>query len=307
MEAFQHVTVLRDEAVALLRGRPGVTMLDGTLGGGGHARALLETGARVIGIDRDPCALEAARRRLSGFGDRFVAAYARFSQAREVLDDLGIERVDGLLLDLGVSSPQIDTASRGFSFAQEGPLDMRMGATGETAAELVERLSEEALADLIFQLGEEPHARRVARAIKRATPSPTTTQALARIVSEAIPRQAWPRKIHPATRTFQALRIAVNGELDELDAILGELPSLVGRGGRAAIISFHSLEDRRVKQRFRELGEGCVCPPGMPVCGCGRRAEFRVLTPRPISPSESEISANARARSARLRAIERLS
>lgn len=306
METFHHVTVLRDEAVALLRGRPGVTMLDGTLGGGGHAQALLESGARVIGIDRDLRALRAARERLGAFGERFVPVAARFSQAREVLDGLGIDRVDGVLLDLGVSSPQFDTAARGFSFSLEGPLDMRMGAEGETAAELIGRLSEAALADLIFALGEEPHARRIARAIKRSEPPPETTQALARLVGEAIPRQAWPKKIHPATRTFQALRIAVNRELEELDALLGALPSLLAPAGRAAIISFHSLEDRRVKQRFRELEGGCICPPDMPVCGCGRCAEFRRLTARPIAPSEAEVRANARARSARLRAIERL-
>lgn len=306
MGSFHHVTVLRDEAVALLRGRPGVTMLDGTLGGGGHAQALLERGVRVIGIDRDPRALTAAQERLKAFGDSFVPVAARFSQARRVLDDLGIDRVDGLLLDLGVSSPQIDSAERGFSFSQEGPLDMRMGTSGETAAQLIERLSEEELAGLLFTLGEEAHARRIARAIKRATPSPQTTQALAKIVSGAIPRQAWPKKIHPATRTFQALRIAVNRELEELDGLLAELPSLLSIGGRAAIISFHSLEDRRVKLRFRELEGACICPRDMPVCGCGRRAEFRLLTPRPISPSDAELSANVRARSARLRAIEKL-
>lgn len=306
MEAFHHVTVLRDEAVALLRGRPGVTMLDGTLGGGGHARALLECGARVIGIDRDPRALTAARERLKSFGDLFVPVAARFSQAREILDDLGIERVDGLLLDLGVSSPQFDRPERGFSFSQEGPLDMRMGAEGETAAQLIERLSQEALADLIFELGEEVHARRIARAIKRADSCPQTTKALAQIICKAIPRPAWPQKIHPATRTFQALRIAVNRELEELDALLADLPSLLSLGGRAAIISFHSLEDRRVKLRFRELEGGCICPKDMPVCGCGRRVQFRILTARPIAPSDAEISANARARSARLRAVERL-
>ncbi|MDR0967171.1 MAG: 16S rRNA (cytosine(1402)-N(4))-methyltransferase RsmH [Myxococcales bacterium] len=305
-KTFHHVTVLRDEAVALLRGRPGLTMLDGTLGGGGHAQALLESGARVIGLDRDPRALAAASARLAAFGDRFQAVPARFSLAREVLDALGVARVDGLLLDLGVSSPQFDEASRGFSFAQDGPLDMRMGAEGESAAQLIARLSEAELADVIFELGEEPHSRRIARAIKRVEPLPTTTHALARLVSDAIPRAAWPKKIHPATRTFQALRIAVNHELEELDAILDALPALLAPEGRAAIISFHSLEDRKVKARFRDLERRCACPPGMPVCGCGRQPEFRALTRRAITASDAELDANPRARSAHLRAIERL-
>lgn len=280
-------------------------MLDGTLGGGGHAQALLQSGARVIGIDRDPHALQVAQARLGSFGDRFVSVNACFSQARDVLDELGILRVDGFLLDLGVSSPQFDEATRGFSFSQDGPLDMRMGAEGETAAEFIERRSEAALADIIFELGEEPHARRIARAIKRTTPSVQTTRKLARIVSEAIPRKAWPHRIHPATRTFQALRMAVNHELDELDMVLDLLPQLLRPEGRAVIISFHSLEDRKVKTRFRALEGRCTCPPQMPLCGCGRRSDFRVLTPRPIFPSDIEVGANPRARSARLRAIER--
>ena len=285
-----------------------MTLLDGTLGGGGHAEALLSTGARVVGIDRDPRALAAARARLAPFGERFTAVQARFSQARAVLDELGVARVDGLLLDLGVSSPQFDEAARGFSLVQDGPLDMRMGAEGETAAELIARLTEEALADVIFQFGEEPHARRVARALKRAAPPPATTRALAELVARAIPRKAWPRRIHPATRTFQALRIAVNRELDELDALLEALPALLAPGGRAAIISFHSLEDRRVKARFRDLEGHCTCPPGLPICGCGHDdSGFRVLTPRPIDPSDDELAANPRARSAHLRALERRS
>ena len=238
---FHHVTVLRDEAAALLRGRSGLTLLDCTLGGGGHSEALLTAGARVVGIDRDPKAVAAATERLRRFGELFHAVNATFSRAREVLDGLGIERVDGILLDLGVSSPQFDDPERGFSFSQSGPLDMRMGTDGETARELIGRLSEQALADVLFNFGEERDARRIARAIKRLPEPPETTGQLADVVAAAIPRGRWPKRIHPATRTFQALRIAVNHELDELDALLDAIPSLLSVGGRIAVISFHSL------------------------------------------------------------------
>lgn len=281
-------------------------MLDGTLGAGGHAEALLERGAAVLGLDRDPRALVAARARLERFGDRFAAVQASFSQARRVLDERGIEAVDGLVLDLGVSSPQVDEAARGFSFSKSGPLDMRMGDQGETAGELLERLDEAELERLLREYGEEPFARRIARALKAARPAPQTTRELADLVARAIPRKAWPKSIHPATRTFQALRIAVNRELDELDAVLASLPALLKRGGRAAIISFHSLEDRRVKQAFRDLEGHCTCPPGLPVCACESKGDFRVLTRKALTASPQELDANPRARSAKLRGIERL-
>ncbi|MGI5861185.1 MAG: 16S rRNA (cytosine(1402)-N(4))-methyltransferase RsmH [Myxococcales bacterium] len=303
---FRHATVLKEEVARLLSPGEGALVLDGTLGGGGHAEALLERGAAVVGLDRDPRALAAARRRLERFGDRFTAAQASFSQARRVLDERGIEVVDGLVLDLGVSSPQVDEAERGFSFSKPGPLDMRMGDEGETAAELLARLDEAGLERILREYGEEPHARRIARAIKAAHPAPQTTVELAELVARAIPRKAWPKSIHPATRTFQALRIAVNRELDELDAILASLPALLKRGGRAAIISFHSLEDRRVKQAFRDLEGHCVCPPGLPVCACKPKGDFRVLTRKAITASQRELDANPRARSAKLRGIERL-
>ena len=303
---FHHVTVLRDEAAALLRGHPGMTLLDCTLGGGGHSEALLAAGARVVGIDRDPRAVAAAAQRLSRFGEQFCAVNAAFSRAREILDELGVGAVDGVLLDLGVSSPQFDDPARGFSFSLSGPLDMRMGADGETARELIGRLSEQALADVLYAFGEERDSRRIARAVKSLPEPPATTGQLADIVAAAIPRCRWPKRIHPATRTFQALRIAVNHELDELDALLEAIPSLLAVGGRIGIISFHSLEDRRVKERFRTLEGRCTCPPGLPVCACGFRSDYRIVTPRPVEPSAAETEANPRARSARLRGLERL-
>jgi 16S rRNA (cytosine1402-N4)-methyltransferase len=211
---FRHATVLRDEVVGLISPREGALVLDGTLGGGGHSEALLERGAAVIGLDRDPRALEAASARLARFGERFRAVRSSFSQARAALDALGVAGVAGAVLDLGVSSPQFDDPERGFSFSKAGPLDMRMGAEGETAGELLARLAADELEKLLREYGEEPFARRIARAIKTAAPAPATTVELAEVVSRAIPRKAWPKSIHPATRTFQALRIAVNRELD---------------------------------------------------------------------------------------------
>jgi len=282
---------------------PGKRLVDATLGGGGHAEALLEAGAEVIGVDRDPSAVTAARTRLAG-SDRFHALEGRAGELESLLGPMGLLPVDGLLLDLGVSSPQLDTPERGFSFQTEGPLDMRMGRTGETAAELIARLSEHELSALLRELGEEPFARPIARALKRDLP--TTTFAAVESIKGAVPRKAWPSKIHVATRTFQALRIAVNDELGELDRVLTALPRLLRIGGRAAVIAFHSLEDRAVKQAFRTLEGRCTCPPGLPVCACGAQGTFRVLTRRAVQASDSEVERNPRARSARLRAVERV-
>jgi 16S rRNA (cytosine1402-N4)-methyltransferase len=217
---------------------------------------------------------------------------------------MGLLPVDGLLLDLGVSSPQLDTPGRGFSFQTEGPLDMRMGRTGETAAELIARLSEAELAAVLRELGEEPFARPIARALKHDLPA--TTQAAVASIKRAVPRKAWPSKVHVATRTFQALRIAVNDELGQLERVLAALPQLLRLGGRAAVIAFHSLEDRAVKQAFRTLEGRCTCPPGLPVCACGAQGTFRVLTRRAIQATDAEVERNPRARSARLRAVERV-
>jgi 16S rRNA (cytosine1402-N4)-methyltransferase len=304
---YAHETVLADETVALLRPSPGETFLDGTLGGGGHAERLLERGARVIGLDRDPRAVAAARARLARFGAAFRAVQADFRDAEDALRSLGIETVDGALVDLGVSSPQLDEAERGFSFSRSGPLDMRMGEAGETLADLLERADEREIARILHDYGEEPFARPVARALKREVARvgarALDTARLAEVVASAIPRRAWPRKVHPATRTFQALRIAVNDELGALAAWLDALPRTLARGGRAAAISFHSLEDRMVKQAFQALTRACTCPPGLPVCRCGGQAGFEPLTRKAVTPSEAEVARNPRARSAKLRAV----
>jgi 16S rRNA (cytosine1402-N4)-methyltransferase len=306
---FRHETVLASETVELLRPEPGELFLDGTLGGGGHSERLLEKGARVIGVDKDPRAIASAQARLARYGEAFRAVRADFRDARNVLEALGLDGVDGALVDLGVSSPQFDEAERGFSFSRAGPLDMRMGDEGETLADLLRRADERELERILHDFGEEPFARPIARAIKRAVAEGEArldTARLAEIVAGAIPRKAWPKKIHPATRTFQALRIAVNDELGALAAWLDALPTVLHPGGRAAAISFHSLEDRMVKERFRELTVACRCPPDLPVCACGGVATFKPLTRSAVKASDDEIERNPRARSARLRAVEKL-
>jgi 16S rRNA (cytosine1402-N4)-methyltransferase len=305
---FHHAPVLAREVIAILRPAPGRLLLDCTLGGGGHAALFLQEGAQVIAIDRDPRAIAAARARLARYGEAFRAVRADFRDARDVLAALGISGADGALVDLGVSSPQLDDPARGFSFREAGPLDMRMGDEGETLAELLARIDERELARVLSEYGEEPFARPVARAVKRAVAQGEVldTARLAEVVAGAIPRKAWPRRIHPATRTFQALRIAVNDELGALAAWLDSLPSLVRVGGRAAAISFHSLEDRMVKERFRDLTRACRCPPDLPVCACGAQASFAPVTRKAVKAGADELSSNPRARSARLRAVERI-
>jgi 16S rRNA (cytosine1402-N4)-methyltransferase len=301
--AYTHQTVLRDEVVRLLAPKAGQRMVDATLGGGGHAEALLAAGADVIGVDRDPAALRASSERLAASAG-FRALLGNAGALVELLGPLGLLPVDGVLADLGVSSPQLDDAARGFSFQAEGPLDMRMGDTGPTAAEAIASTDEATLADNLRAFGEEPFARPIARALKAALP--TTTQQAVEAVKRAVPRRAWPERTHVATRTFQALRIWVNDELGALDQLLASLPQLLKVGGRAAVISFHSLEDRRVKTAFRALEGRCTCPPGLPVCACGAGGTFRALTRKAVKASEAEIERNPRARSARLRAVERL-
>jgi 16S rRNA (cytosine1402-N4)-methyltransferase len=300
---FVHATVLRDEVVQLLMPVPGKRLVDATLGGGGHAEVLLAAGAEVIGVDRDPTAIAAAQARLAGV-ERFRAIEGRAGELEALLGPLGLLPVDGLLMDLGVSSPQLETPERGFSFQSEGPLDMRMGTRGETASALIARLSEQELAAVLRELGEEPFARPIARALKADLPK--TTAGAVQSVKRAVPRKAWPSKVHVATRTFQALRIAVNDELGELERVLSSLPRLLTVGGRAAIIAFHSLEDRAVKQAFRALEGRCTCPPGLPVCACGAQGTFKVLTRRAVQASDAEVERNPRARSARLRGVERV-
>ena len=290
-----HVPVLVAEAIAILRPRPGGFYLDATVGLGGHAEAILrasEPTGTLLGIDRDAEALALARQRLAAYGQRVILLQGRYE---DLTDLVGAGRqFDGILFDLGASSLQLETAVRGFSFGREGPLDMRMDrSVGDTATDLVGRLSERELADLIFRWGEERWSRQIARAIveaRRRSPIRTTT-ALAEVVARAIPRAAWPRHIHPATRTFQALRIAVNDELTGLGRALEEAAGHLRPGARVTAISFHSLEDRIVKQTWRRL----EAAGGM-----------RILTKRPITPGEAEAAANPRARSAKLRALERL-
>ncbi len=290
-----HIPVLRAEVLALLQPRPGGRYLDATVGLAGHAEAILQASdpsGTLLGIDRDAEALTLAHQRLAPFGPRVRLLQGRFEDLRELLG--GEEGFDGVVFDLGASSLQLDAAERGFSFGREGPLDMRMDRdTGVTAADLVERLSEAELADVIFRWGEERWSRRIARAIveaRRQAPIRTTT-ALADVVARAIPRRAWPRRIHPATRTFQAVRIAVNDELSGLAPALDSAVGLLRPGGRLVAISFHSLEDRIVKQSWRRLE------------AAGRA---RILTKRPITPADAEVGSNPRARSAKLRAVERL-
>ena len=305
---FEHEPVLVAEVIEHLRPRAGGLYVDGTVGGGGHASAILAVpGTRVLGIDRDPAALAAARERL---GDRAQLVHGELGDIAPILAAAQISQVDGLLLDLGVSSHQLDVAERGFSFSREGPLDMRMDPTrGQTALELLRDLDVDALGALLRDLGEERHAKKIARLVKeaiRADQIHTTTE-LAAVVAKGIPpaeqRQS---KIHPATRTFQALRIAVNGELDQLARFLATFPDLVTPGGRCAIISFHSLEDRLVKTRFRDLAWTSSLPPRLAEQAGERvRAVCELVTRKAVFASDAEVAKNPRARSARLRVCER--
>jgi len=300
------------EVLQYLSPKSGGIYLDGTLGGGGHAALILEAcgpDGRLFGFDRDMAAIAAASERLAPFGERFCPVNGNFADMEEMLRGLGVTAIDGFILDLGVSSHQLDTADRGFSFQKDAPLDMRMDISrGETAADLVNGLSHGELARIIREYGEERWAGRIASFICTAREeSPITgTLQLADIIKGAIPRKAWEERIHPATRTFQALRIAVNEELASLEAGLRGAVRLLRQGGRGVVISFHSLEDRIVKQMFRELSSGCICPKDLPLCSCGHRPEVKVLTGRPVMAGEPELAENARSRSAKLRAVEKL-
>jgi len=304
-----HVPVLAEEVVRLLVTDPGGTYVDATVGGGGHARFVAErvgTRGLLLGVDRDPEALAAAGDLAVRFPGRVRLIQGDFERLPEILAREGCTAVQGILLDLGVSSRQLDRAERGFSFLRDGPLDMRMDPAAESsAADLVNRLAEEELARLFRELGEEPRAARVARAVVAASarfPIRRTGE-LARIVEEALGRRGHK---HPATRIFQALRIAVNRELESLDLLLRAVPALLAPGGRIVVISYHSLEDRRVKRAFRDWEPHCRCSPHSPRCTCGRPGWARVLTRKAVKPGREEIGANPRARSARLRAAERL-
>ena len=309
---FRHAPVMPAEALRFLAPRAGGVYVDGTLGGGGHSRLILEASSPdgiLYAFDRDRAALAAAGEQLGGFGKRFHPVHGNFAAMADVLHASGITGIDGFLLDLGVSSHQLDTAERGFSFQTDAPLDMRMDAgNGPTAAELLNELPEAELSRIIREYGEERWAQRIARhivATRDASPV-TTTLRLVDIVKGAIPRGAWEERIHPATRTFQALRIATNNELGSLEIGLAAGIGLLKPGGRGVVISFHSLEDRIVKHTFRERARGCVCPRELPVCCCGQVPQVTILTPRAVRPGETEIADNPRSRSARLRAVEKL-
>lgn len=306
-EQEPHQPVLYQEIILALEPKPGGIYVDGTLGAGGHAWGILqasEPDGRLLGLDLDPVALAIASERLAVFGDRAILRQASFTTLQEQLTAVGWEFVDGILLDLGLSSMQLDTPERGFSFQADAPLDMRFDPRNpQTAADLVNNLPEGELADVLYQFGEEHRSRQIARAIVRERPV-STTKELAEIVARA--SRSRKRGIHPATRTFQALRIAVNRELQALEEVLPLAVAALRPGGRLAVIAFHSLEDRIVKQYFRLESRDCICPPEQPICTCEHQASLKEIVRRPIRPTEAEIERNPRARSARLRVAERI-
>ncbi len=309
---MKHEPVLFSEVLeALEPNRDDGVLVDATVGLGGHAEALLERNpdVRLVAIDRDPEALERSRQRLGRFGDRVTFVRGRHESLIDILKQLDIATVSGLLADLGVSSMQLDDAARGFSFRFEGPLDMRMAGTGDegrSAADLVNRTGEYELARIIRDYGEEPMARRIARAIVAARDEEpiTTTTRLTEVIRSV--KKSRPQDIDPSTLTFQALRIATNEELIGLDRFVDDAVSVLETGARLAVISFHSLEDRIVKRAFRRLEGECTCPPNMPVCGCGAKALVRILTGRPVTASDEELQRNPRSRSAKVRVAERI-
>ena len=313
MADFHHLSVLPDEVLCYLEPKPGGCYLDGTLGGAGHASLIagrcVPGGGTLIGIDRDSEALAAAGIRLAEFGPAIHLLNGNFADIAALPELPGGQRLSGFLLDLGVSSHQLDSGGRGFSFLQDAPLDMRMDASsGQTADDLVNGLPERELERIIREYGEERWAKRIASFIVKArsdAPISTTLQ-LVDIIKGAIPKAKWEERLHPATRTFQALRIAVNDELGSLDHGLRALIDRLEPSGRGVVISFHSLEDRIVKRIFREYAAGCRCPRSLPVCVCQIKPRVRILTSRPITASEDEIGRNPRARSAKLRAVEKL-
>ena len=308
---FVHQSVLLRPAVEALAIRPDGIYLDGTLGGAGHSfeiAARLTTG-RLIGLDRDEAALAAARERLKPYTDRVTLVHSNFAQLAQVLDRLEIPAVDGMLFDLGVSSPQLDDAERGFSYMHDAPLDMRMDRSGGlTAYEVVNTWPEAELKRILYTYGEERYAPRIAAAIgkRRAEKPIETTLELAEIIRGAMPPQALREKQHPAKRSFQAIRIAVNDELTAVEQMLTAAVDRLNPGGRLAVITFHSLEDRIVKSAFQAAAQGCTCPKEFPVCVCGKTPKVRILTRHPIVADEAELAENPRARSAKLRVAERI-
>jgi 16S rRNA (cytosine1402-N4)-methyltransferase len=305
-ETAPHIPVLLHEVLQQLDPKPGQRLIDGTVGAGGHAEAILKATApdgQLLALDADPAALDIARQRLAPYADRICFVNANFAQLAQFAHRYHFPPVHAILLDLGLSSLQLGTVERGFSFQSEGPLDMRYDPSGHTtAADLVNQLPQNELADLLYLFGEERRSRTIARAIVAARPLHTTHE-LADLVARAVGGRRNAR-IHPATRTFQALRIAVNDELEALRSSLSQAMTLLAPGGRLAIISFHSLEDRIVKNFFLQESKQCICPPEQPVCTCGHRAILRIITQKPITASSNEVDINPRARSAKLRVAE---
>jgi 16S rRNA (cytosine1402-N4)-methyltransferase len=306
-DASPHTPVLFQEVLSALEPQSGSRIIDGTVGAGGHAHGILEASSpdgTLLGLDRDPQALAIAQERLTDFGIRAILRQGSFAEIVNHAAGIGWHSVEGILFDLGLSSMQLADPLRGFSFREDGPLDMRFDPAQDfRAADLVNEFQLEELARVIHQYGEEPKAYKIAKAIVSARPL-TSTRQLADLVSKVAGRRK--RHIHPATRTFQALRIAVNDELETLRVGLEQSISLLETGGRMAVISFHSLEDRIVKQTFRWASKECVCPPDQPICTCGKKREVKILTRRPIRPTEQEVERNLRSRSARLRVVEKL-
>ena len=308
---FVHKSVLLRECIDALAIRPDGIYVDGTLGGGGHSYEIARrlTTGRHIGIDRDPTALKAAGERLSPFSDRVTLVHGTFSQMPEILSELGIAQVNGILLDLGVSSPQLDDGARGFSYMSDAPLDMRMDAGASLSAyEVINFWPREELRRILFEYGEERYAPQIAAAIerrRREKPVETTLE-LVDIIRGAMPPQALREKQHPAKRSFQAIRIAVNDELGEVRRIMNEAVPLLAPGGRLAVITFHSLEDRIVKNGMQAAAQGCTCPPDFPVCVCGKKPKVKILSRKPIVSGAEELKENPRARSAKLRVCEKL-
>ena len=307
---FTHKSVLLDECIEALNIRPDGIYVDGTLGRAGHSREIVQklTTGRLICIDRDMAAIDAAKERLAPWMDRVTLVHGNFADLGEVLQEMDVTGVDGMLFDLGVSSPQLDDASRGFSYMQDAPLDMRMDKSAAlTAYEVVNNWSYEELRRILFEYGEERYAPAIAKAIVRAreTRPVDTTLELVDLIKGAMPPAALREKQHPAKRSFQAIRIAVNGELDALPPMLKSATDALNPGGRLAVITFHSLEDRIVKRAMQDMARGCTCPPEFPVCVCGKKPKLKLLTRKPIVSGEAELEENPRARSAKLRVAEK--
>lgn len=311
MTEFAHVPVMPGETIDGLNVRPDGIYLDCTLGGGGHSELILRklTTGRLIATDKDEEAIAFAKKRLSGYGNKITFVHSDFKRADEVLDELGIEKIDGVLMDLGVSSYQLDAAERGFSYRFDAPLDMRMDKSQFlTAFNVVNEYNELDIADILFRYGEERYARKIAANIVRYRNTETirTTGQLAEIVERSYPPKERFKGGNPCKRTFQAIRIEVNDELKELDEIIGKLAERLNKGGRICVITFHSLEDRIVKREFQYLEAKCICPPKQPVCTCNKVQTVKIITKKPVTASEEELAVNPRAQSAKLRVAERV-